>query len=76
MSDRTTVNKYMQKLLADQESAAKYEHPERLLRITLECAHMRLMKFIDSLGGIGWSTHCNICDTTRKIVNVEETGVL
>ncbi len=70
------MNEFMQKLIDRQESAARLEHPERLMRITLECAHLRLMPFVDSLGGIGWSTQCNICNVGRVIVNVEETGAI
>jgi hypothetical protein len=75
--------KTIKELIADQESAARFEHPERLMRITLECGHFRLQQFIvAATGGIGWSTACKICEETqgkqvvRVIVNVEETGTL
>jgi hypothetical protein len=70
------MNEYMKELQAKIASAARFEHPDRLMRITLECAHMRLMPFQDALGGIGWSTNCKICNVSRLIVNQEETGVL
>ena len=58
------------------DEAARFEHPLRKMRITLDCAHMRLIPWIDTILGIGASTHCNICNVTRLVVNQEETGVL
>lgn len=70
-------------IIADMALAARFEHPQRLMRITLECGHYRLMEAINcTAGGIGWSTACKICEenqgkqVTRLIVNQEETGVL
>lgn len=61
-------------------SAARFEHPERMMRITLECGHFRLMQWQQcGVGGIGFHTNCDICapiPVTRLIVNMEETGVL
>jgi hypothetical protein len=59
--------------------AERHEHPERLMRITLECGHFRLQQWQNAVGGIGFHTNCNICSAvpvTRLIVNMEETGVL
>lgn len=77
------MNEAMKKILADVDAAARFEHPQRQMRITLNCGHLRLMKFIHcTAGGIGWSTACEICEeiqgkqVIRQIVNQEETGVL
>jgi hypothetical protein len=70
-------------LLEQVAAAARFEHPQRLMRITLECGHYRLMEACNCTGGgIGWSTACKLCEESqskqvvRLIVNVEETGVL
>lgn len=75
--------KTIKQIIEEQELAAKFQHPERLMRITLECGHLRLQQFlVAATGGIGWSTACKICEeiqgkqVVRVIVNVEETGVL
>jgi hypothetical protein len=70
------MNDAMKQLHDKLDAAARFEHPERLMRVTMECAHMRLMTFRNSIGGIGFNTTCNICSVARVIVNVEETGVL
>jgi hypothetical protein len=76
------ITDWVTKVRQEMESAERLEHPMRLLRITLECGHFRLMPWQDCLGGIGWSTQCNICTEAkgsqvgRQIVNVEETGAL
>ena len=74
---------YQHEIQSEIELAARLEHPERLLRITLDCGHLKLTEArIMETGGIGWSTGCHICPAdpgqvcVRKIVNVEETGVL
>ena len=59
--------------------AERLEHPERLMRITLECAHFRLQTWQNvGGGGIGFHTNCHVCPdkASRLIVNMEETGVL
>lgn len=77
------MNEFAQKLNDDFDSAARFEHPLRQMRVTLECGHLRLMQWQNcAVGGIGWSTQCNVCtqdkgsQVSRVIVNVEETGVL
>lgn len=78
------MTSYLDEIEEALASAKRLEHPDRLVRITLECAHYRLMLARDCLGGIGWSTACNICPPSpetgyrpaRLIVNQEETGVL
>lgn len=72
------MSKKMKDLQDKVNAAAKFEHPERLVRLTLECAHLRLEQFQNCMPGtsIGWSTTCNICGVSRAIVNQEETGVL
>lgn len=77
------MNDYVKQLQERVEAAARFELPERKMRITLECGHLRLMPWYDCVaGGIGWSTACRICEevqgkqASRLIVNVEETGVL
>lgn len=52
------------------------EHPKRAMRVTLECGHLRLMPYINTVMGIGAFTDCRLCEADRLAVNVEETGVL
>lgn len=59
--------------------AALFEHPERAMRVVLECAHMRLMPWhVANQSSIGASTLCRVCSggPSRLIVEVQETGVL
>jgi hypothetical protein len=73
------VNEYLKQLYAEVDAAARFEHPKRKMRITLECGHYRLMEaHLCVAGGIGWSTVCKVCPDgpSRVIVNQEETGVL
>lgn len=63
--------------------ARDLRHPHRSMRVTLECAHHRLMPFINTVMGIGAQTACSICPPesdghtqARTVVNVEETGFL
>jgi hypothetical protein len=65
------------------EAARSGFGPQRAMRVTLECAHLRLMSAIATVMGIGSQTTCRICPigddgypVTRTVVNIEETGVL
>lgn len=77
----------MKRSQGDIETAAREAHllrgDFRSMRVTLECAHMRLMPRLDTIMGIGARTACMICPMTetgtwqsRLVVNIEETGVL
>lgn len=77
------MNEFARKLSEELASAERHQNPNRLMRITLECGHFRLMPWRDcNVGGIGWSTQCNMCtedqgrQVSRQIVNQEETGTL
>jgi len=65
-------------VFAANEEARALRHPQRSMRVTLECAHMRLMSANATAMGIGASTMCPICPDkpTRLVVNIEETGIL
>ncbi len=69
-----------QEIINEMEAAAKFEHPYRLIRFTLECGHFKLSEASLNAGGIGFSTNCSICSetrtntVTRQVVNMEETG--
>ena len=58
--------------------AEAHRQPRRAMRVTLECAHLRLLPWQDTIMGIGAQTGCLICPDrpTRVVVNIEETGVL
>lgn len=60
------------------DAARRHEHPFRAMRVTLECAHLRLMPWNGTVMGIGAFTSCGVCPESpeRVVVNVEETGVL
>jgi electron transfer flavoprotein alpha/beta subunit len=65
------------------EEAAALRHPQRAMRVTLECGHLRLMPWIGTVMGIGAQTSCAICPKSedsyppsRVVVNCEETGTL
>lgn len=63
------------------KEATALRHPYRSMRVTMECGHLRLMPYINTVMGIGAQTACKICpsdngQTTRTVVNVEETGHL
>jgi hypothetical protein len=65
------------------DEAAAGTHTHRAMRVTLECAHLRLMPWISTVMGIGAQTGCAICPrdehgytASRIVVNVEETGTL
>jgi hypothetical protein len=64
------------------ESARKFEHPNRLMRLTLECGHLKLSEASMGVGVIGFSSLCKICSEhkgrsiSRQIVKEEETGEL
>lgn len=62
----------------DLDEAAALRHPMRLMRVTLECGHLRLIPHINTVMGIGAHTTCGICpdEPGRLVVNVEETGRL
>ena len=60
------------------QAAREHRHPQRAMRVTLECGHMRLMSWHSSAMGISASTICLICvdQPSRLVVNLEETGIL
>lgn len=59
------------------ESAARLQHPQRAMRITLECGHIKLGAWNMCVMGIGAFSGCALCDdVVRLVVNMEETGVL
>lgn len=65
------------------EAASALRHPERAMAVTLECGHLRLMRRIDCVQGVGAYTTCRVCPPeeqqpsgTRLVCKVEETGVL
>ncbi len=62
----------------DIELAAAHKGNQRAMRVTMECGHLRLMPFIDTVMGIGSMAGCQVCPDHpgREVVNVEETGVL
>lgn len=64
-------------MLAEVEAARTGTHPHRLMRVTLDCGHYKLMPKIDTAMGIGAFTGCRYCPvgTDPMVVNVEETGV-
>lgn len=58
------------------DQAREMNHDYRAMRVTMECGHIRLMPYIDSISGIGTHTECHLCNRARQIVNVEETGTI
>lgn len=58
------------------DEASALRHPKRAMRVTLECGHLRLMPYINTVMGIGAFTACWLCPGDRLVVNREETGVL
>ncbi len=62
----------------DIDAAKAGTHRQRAMRVTMECGHLRLMPFIDTVMGIGSMCGCQVCPDhpARTVVNVEETGVL
>lgn len=65
-------------IMQDNEAARQHRHPQRAMRVVLECAHMRLMSWNVTVTGIGSHTMCPICPDkpTRQVVDIQETGVL
>lgn len=61
-----------------QREAVQHIHPQRLMRVTLECAHHRLLPWNLTGTGIGSQTLCVICpdQPVRTVVDIQETGVL
>lgn len=69
----------LQQLKLDLDEARALRHPQRAMRVTLECGHLRLMPYINTVMGIGAFTNCRICPPQpngRLVVNREETGLL
>ena len=68
----------VKKLIADMDAAREFRGDQRAMRITLECGHLRLSPYINTIMGIGAWTICSVCDkwSDRRVVNIEETGVL
>jgi len=67
----------IEQLKHDLDEAIALRHPQRTMRVTLECGHLRLLPWSSTVLGIGASTLCRLCaDADRLVVNVEETGVL
>ena len=69
------------KILRDVEEAKALRHPERAMRVLLECGHLRLMPYIDTAMGVGSFTGCVFCAVngvwgSRLVVDIAETGVL
>lgn len=58
--------------------AQNFRHPQRLMRVSLECGHVRLLPWNVAGTGIGSYTLCSVCPDRpqRAAVNLEETGVL
>lgn len=61
-----------------QREARAHQHPQRLMRVTLECSHLRLLPWNVTGTGIGSRTMCPVCPDkpSRIVVGIEETGVL
>ena len=65
------------------DEARALTHPQRAMRVLLECGHLRLMPWNATVMGIGAQTACGICPApegkphiVRLVVDVAETGVL
>jgi len=74
----TTSNAVMNAVANASTEARAFRHPQRLMRVTLECAHLRLLPWNVTVTGIGSHTLCQVCPDkpSRTVVNIEETGVL
>lgn len=67
----------LKKLIADMDTASQFQGDQRAMRVTLECSHLRLMPYINTIMGIGSWTMCTVCpQDMRRVVNIEETGKL
>lgn len=72
-----TLNRTDAIVKASQE-AQNFRHPQRLMRVSLECGHARLLPWNVTGTGVGSYTLCSVCPDRpeRLAVNIEETGVL
>jgi len=61
-----------------QQEARAHRHPQRLMRVTLECSHLRLMPWNVTGTGVGSHTLCPVCPDrpARIVVGIDETGAL
>ena len=73
----------VQQILHDIDEARALRHPQRAMRVLLECGHLRLMPNIATATGVGSHTACGICPKdgdgrrpTRLVVDIAETGEL